>query len=88
MTMRKRQFVSLAAVLAGMRPSMLADEYGHWERVMIALADWCRAQAKPYRGTDGQLKAGFQRDKWIAMCNGQSDGGMVTGVSIARSIGR
>jgi len=69
---RKTQFVTLARVMASMRPAANTNRV-LWQGLVDNLADWCQMQAKPYRGTDGQLKAGFQRDKWIAMCNGEGD---------------
>jgi len=81
--MRKSNFVALARVLASIHPDRSCifssgsddtDAIANWQAVVEVLADWCESQAKPYRGTDGQLKAGFQRDKWIAMCNGQEVG--------------
>ena len=74
--MRKSNFVSLARVIADHNTRCLATFGKNAGRMSFSmeeireLAGWCQAQAKPYRGTDGELKAGFQRDKWIAMCDG------------------
>jgi hypothetical protein len=70
--MRKSNFVSLARVLASIRPDVspvfLPDDMATWQAVVETLADWCESRAKPGHADKGER---FKREVFIADCNGQ-----------------